>query len=205
MSRPRFASVVLLVVLVSGCAAGRAFRRGQEAVRAADWDAAVTYFTKALQENPDSPEYKIHLQRAQEEASRAHIEKARELEKSDQVDGALAEYRRALQFDATNRTAAARAAALEKLIRDRLEAARPKPRIVELQQQAARLSAPPLLNPASREPLRMQMNNASLRDILNIIGTTTGINVTYDSQFVDKPYTVNLDGVTLQDLSLIHI
>jgi len=168
-------------------------------VRAADWDAAVTYFTKALQENPDSPEYKIHLQRAQEEASRAHIEKARELEKSDQVDGALAEYRRALQFDATNRTAAARAAELEKLIRDRLEAARPKPRIVELQQQAARLSAPPLLNPASREPLRMQMNNASLRDILNIIGTTTGINVTYDSQFVDKPYTVNLDGVTLQD------
>jgi general secretion pathway protein D len=199
MSRRKLAGLVLIAVLVSGCAAGRAFRRGQEAMSAGDWDAAVTHFTKAVQENPDSAEYKLQLQRAQETASRAHIEKAHDLEKQDQLDGALAEYRRALQLDSTNRTAAARVTELEKTIRERLEAARPKPRIQELQQQAARLSGPPLLNPASREPLRVQFNNASLRDVLNFIGTTTGINITYDQQFVDKPYTVNLEGVTLEE------
>jgi general secretion pathway protein D len=199
MSRRTLAGLIVLAVLVSACAAGRAFRRGQEAVRAGDWDAAVTYFTKALQENPDSAEYKLQLQRAQEEASRVHIEKARELEKRDQLDGALAEYRRAMQLDSTNRTSAAKVAELEKTIRDRLEASRPKPRIQELQQQAARLNQPPLLNPASRDPLRFQFNNSSLRDILNLIGTTTGINITYDQQFVDKPYTVTLDGVTLEE------
>ena len=195
----KLAGLVLAALLLSGCAAGRAFRHGQEAVRVGDWDAAVTYFTKALQEDPDNAEYKIHLHRAQEEASRAHIEKARELEKKDQLDGALAEYRRALQLDASNRTAAARAAELEKIVRDRVEAARPKPRIQELQAQASRQGAPPLLNPASREPLHIQFNNASLRDILNFIGTTTGINITYDQAFQDKPYTVNLEGVTLED------
>ncbi len=199
MSRRKLAGLVLLAVVLTGCAAGRAFRRGQEAVRVGDWDQAVTYFTKALQEDPDNAEYKIHLQRAQEEASRVHIEKAKDLEKKDQLDGALAEYRRALQLDSTNRTAQAKVAELEKTIRDRLEAARPKPRIQELQQQAARLNQPPLLNPASREPLRIQFNNASLRDILNFIGTTTGINITYDQQFVDKPFTVNLEGVTLEE------
>ncbi len=103
----RVAGLVLIAVLLGGCAAGRAFRRGQEAVRGAVWDAAVTYFTKAVQEDPDSAEYKIHLQRAQEEASRAHFDKAQQLEEKDQLEGALAEYRRALEYDAQNRIAAA--------------------------------------------------------------------------------------------------
>src|SRR5690349_8678131 len=193
------AGVVRIAVVLGGCAAGRAFRHGQEAVRVADWDAAVTYFTKAVQEDPDNAEFKIHLQRAQEEASRDHFEKARQLEEKDQLDGALAEYRRALQYDAQNRIAAAKSAQLEQTIRERLEAARPKPRIEQLQQQASRLNAPPILNPASREPLRVQFNNAGLRDILNFIGSTTGINITYDQQFVDKAYTVNLEGVTLEE------
>ena len=41
--------------------------------------------------------------------------------------------------------------------------------------------------------------SSSLRDILNFIGTATGINITYDQQFVDKPYSVNLDGVTIEE------
>ncbi|HXT49364.1 MAG TPA: secretin and TonB N-terminal domain-containing protein, partial [Gemmatimonadaceae bacterium] len=197
--RFRFAGVMLVAVLAGGCAAGTAFRHGQEAARVADWDSAVTYYTKAVQEDPDSVEYKIHLQRAQEEASRVHIEKAVELEKKDQLEGALVEYRRALQLDASNRTAAAKVSELEQKVRERLEAARPKPRIAELQAQAQRLNQPPLLNPASREPLRISFNNSSLRDILNVIGATTGINVTFDQQFVDKPYTVNLEGVTIEE------
>src|SRR5215813_2658678 len=86
MSRRILAGLIVLAIVVSGCAAGRAFRRGQDAVRAGDWDAAVTHFTKALQENPDSAEYKLQLQRAQEEASRMHIERARDLEQKDQLD-----------------------------------------------------------------------------------------------------------------------
>jgi general secretion pathway protein D len=195
----RVAGVVLIAVLLGGCAAGRAFRRGQEAVRVADWDAAVTYFTKAVQEDPDSAEYKIHLQRAQGEASRAHLDKAQQLEEKDQLEGALAEYRRALEYDPQNRIAGAKVAQLEQMVRERLEATRPKPRIEQLQQQARGLNQPPLLNPASREPLRVQFNNAGLRDILNFIGSTTGINITYDQQFVDKGYTVNLEGVTLEE------
>src|SRR5829696_2588710 len=196
----RSVSLVVLVALLSaGCTASRAFRHGQDAVRVGDWDAAVTHFTKAVQENPDSPEYKINLRRAQEEAARVHVEKARELEAKDQLDAALIEYRRSLDLVNTDRIAQAKVAELERTIRERLEATRPKPAIDALRNQARTLNAPPLLNPSSREPIRLNFNSSSLRDILNFIGTASGINITYDANYVDKAYSINLDGVTVEE------
>jgi general secretion pathway protein D len=194
----RLTLLLVLALAVSGCAAGRAFRRGQEAVRVGDWDAAVAYFRQAVQDNPDSAEYKINLQRAQEEAARVHIEKGRDLESKDQLDGALAEYRRAIELDSTNRLIVAKTAEIERTIRERLEAAQQRPRLEQMRQQARAMNAPPLLNPASREPIRLHFNNASLRDILNTIGSLTGINVTYEASFRDVPYSVDLDGVTIE-------
>lgn len=194
----RIASVLVLGLLTSACAASVAYRHGEEAARAANWDEAVSYYTKAVQENPDNPTYKISLQRAQEEAARVHIDRAKQLEKQDQLDMALAEYRRALDLNNANQLITAKVAELEQTIRERIAASRPKPQIEQLQQQARTLNQGPLLNPASREPLHLVFSNASLKDILNVIGTTTGINITYDEQFVDKPYSVNLDGVTIE-------
>lgn len=194
----RLIPILLLTVAVSGCAAGRAFRRGQEAVRVGDWDAAVAYFRQAVQDNPDSAEYKINLQRAQEEAGRVHIEKGKDLEAKEQLDGALLEYRRALELDSTNRLIVAKVAELERTIRERLEAAQNRPRADQARQQARAVNAPPMLNPASREPIRLHFNNASLRDVLNTLGSLTGVNVTYEASFRDVAYSVDLDGVTIE-------
>jgi type II secretory pathway component GspD/PulD (secretin) len=199
--RRKFAGLVVLALLASGCAASRAFRHGQDAMRVGNWDEAVAYFTQAVQDNPDNSEYKLNLQRATEEAARLHTERARKLEESDQLDAALIEYRRALELTGTERLVQAKVAELERTIRERIEASRPKPRIEQLQEQARSQNAPPLLNPASREPLRLNFGaQSSLRDILNFIGTATGININYDAQFQDKPYgPVNLDGVTIEE------
>ena len=192
----RLVIVLVLGALVSGCAAGRAYRRGQEQARLGNWDEAVRYFTQAVQEHPDKPEYKIALERAMQSASAEHISRARDLEQKDQLDLALLEYRKAVELDASNRLAAAKATELEKTIRDRIEAARPKPRMQTLREQVQQQR--PLLDPASRDPLKVTFNNASLRDILRTIGDMSGINVTFDQQFQDRAYTVTLDGVTLE-------
>ncbi|HET7217778.1 MAG TPA: secretin N-terminal domain-containing protein, partial [Vicinamibacterales bacterium] len=55
------------------------------------------------------------------------------------------------------------------------------------------------LNPADRTPLKFSFNNSSLRDILNFIGTQSGINIQYDATYRDVPYTVTLDGVSLEE------
>lgn len=191
---------LLLAVAVSGCAASAAFHKGQDAMKVNDWDSAVEYFTKAVQANPDNPEYKINLRRAQEESARKHVEKAKELEAANQLEAALAEYRRSLDMISTDRVAQAKVAELERKIREQIEATRPKPQIDQLRNQAARQGAPPLLNPASREPIRLSFGQSvSLKDILNFIGTASGINITYDQQYVDKPYSVTLDGVTVEE------
>ena len=197
MLRHRLIAVVILTIFVSGCAAAHAYRQGYESARAGDWDAAVAHYTKAVQENPDHAEYKIALERATQTAAREHIGRAHEFETKDQLDLALVEYRRALELDASNRLAAAKATELEKVIRDRIEATRAKPPIEAMREQARRASTP-LLSPTAPLPVVSFGPNASVRDILNFIGNATGINVTYDQQYADKAYTVRLEDVTLE-------
>jgi general secretion pathway protein D len=195
----RLIAIVVLASLVSGCAAGRAYRKGRDAARIGDWPEAVRQYTVAVQEDPDKAEYKIELERAMQTASREHITRARELEAQDMLDAALLEYRRALDIDASNRLAAARVVELEKTIRDRIEAARPRPEIERLRDQA-RAQGQILLDPTSKTPIpRINFNNASLQDILNFLGTTSGINITYDRTFQDVPYSVTLEDVTFEE------
>ena len=190
---------VTLALVVSGCAAGRAFRQGESAARTGDWDTAVAFYTRALQENPDRVDYKIALERAMLNASRAHLVRAQEFEARDELSAALLEYREGSELDPSNQQAAAKVANLERLIRDRIEAARPRPAIEEMREQARLAMVPPLLNPASRELLELQFVDANLKDIIDFIGDSTGINVTYDQQFQDRQYTVRLARVTIED------
>ena len=101
----------------------------------------------------------------------------------------------------TRRTARspARAAELDRQLREQLEASRPRPPIEQMREQARRkASQEPTLNPTSRDPLNLRFTNTSLRDLLNFIGSATGINVTYDRDFQDRTVTVQLEGVTLE-------
>jgi len=190
--------VVLLAVLAGGCAAGTAFRKGDQAMRAGDADQAVAEYRKAVQASPDNATYKISLQRAMLTASRAHLEKAHEFERQDQLEAALGEYKAATEYDPSNRTASSKVAELDRVIRDRIEASRPRPAIQAMRERARAASAEPILNPASREPLNLHFNNVSLRDILNAIGAAHGISVSFDREFADRAATVSLDGIALE-------
>ena len=198
MPMSRFVVVILIAVMSAACGASRSFGRGDSAARQGNWDEAVEHYRRAVQQSPNRTDYKIALERAMINASHAHLDQARILEARNMLDEALREYRRASEFDPPNRQIAFKVQELEKKIRDAIETARPKPTITQMREQARRASPEPLLNPASREPLNLRFNNASIRDILNFIGNATGINVTYDRDFQDRSYTVQLDGVTLE-------
>ena len=179
--------VILLVVAVMGaaCGASRSYGRGESAARLGNWDEAVEHYRRAVQQEPNRTDYKIALERASINASNVHQDQARILEARGMLDDALREYRRAAEYDPTNRQVAFKVQEIERRLREQLEAAR-------------RASPEPLLNPASREPLNLRFNNTSIRDILNFIGNSAGINVTFDRDFQDRSYTVQLDGVSLE-------
>src|SRR4051812_14787433 len=110
----RVSALLLAIALLSGCAAGRAFNRGEKRAHLGDWDAAVSYYRQAVQADPNKAEYRIALERAMVNASRLHFDNARQLELKDQLDAAVIEYKKTAEFDPTNRQAADKVVQLEK-------------------------------------------------------------------------------------------
>lgn len=124
----RLLALVVVAALMAGCAAGRAFGRGDSAARAGDWDTAVEQYRQAVQRNPGRTDYQIALERAMRTASILHLDQARVLEVRMQLEDALREYRRASEFDPTNRQIAAKAIEIERgsAIRSRHRVPRPR-------------------------------------------------------------------------------
>jgi len=194
---------VAAVVLVFGACASLG-RQADRSAAAGNWDAAVEYYERAVQEDPDRAEYRIALQRAKIAASRGHIEAGRAFENQRELSAALREYRVAAEFDPSNSEVVARAANLDLAIRTQIEADRPPPPITAMRAQARLETLPPLLNPASRDLLVFDFRETSLRDLMDFIGDATGINVAYDEQFQDRQVTIRIDGLTLEE-ALDHV
>jgi general secretion pathway protein D len=193
----RIAALIVIASLVAGCAAGRAFGRGDDAARAGDWETAVDHYRRAVQADPNNAEYRIALERAMISASQLHLDAARVAEARNQLDDALREYRRASEFDPPNRTIAAKVAELERTMREQIEAARPRNSVSQLREEARQGGPPPLFNLNTvMAPIRFQQT--SLRDIFGSIAKATGINITFDSTFQDRVYTVEQSGITLE-------
>src|SRR5690349_8425121 len=169
-----------------------------------DFDAAVAFFTTAVQENPDRPEYKIALERAQQAASRAHFDKAREYEDKGDLDNAILEYRKSAEYDPANRQAAQKRADLERQVRERAEANRPRPAVEGMRERARRETEGPILNPGSRTPLKFVVNETSPIDVLDLIGGTSGINIVYEPTYKQamqaKPISLKVDALSLEEV-----
>ena len=71
------AALLTAVLLGSGCAAGWAYRQGQQAADIGDWDLAVARYTRALEKDPNNIKFKIALETARVQASRKHYDEAR--------------------------------------------------------------------------------------------------------------------------------
>jgi type II secretory pathway component GspD/PulD (secretin) len=189
-------TLVLLALTAAGCGASRTFGRAENAARAGDWDAAVEYYRRAVQQSPDRSDYKIALERAMINASHQHLNQAQLAEARGELEESLREYRRASDFDPPNRQLAAKVIEMERRIRDQYEA-QPRNNISQLREQARQAGPAPLIKLNEVLP-ELRFNNTSIRDILNFVAAATAINVTYDRDYQDRAYTVQLTGVTLE-------
>ena len=202
MRMMRITSLVLIAALLTGCATGRAMRKGQSAAQRGDWDAAVAYYRQVLAADPGNVEARIAMERTTRLASADHLKRARDLEAQNQLGGAVAEYRLAAELDPSNTLAVSKAIELERRIREQIEAARPQPRIDTIRQQAAQTSPIPRIDPRTAVP-QMRYPNASVRELLTTISQLTGINVTYDQGLdsqLQRPYPLDIQQTPLEQV-----
>jgi general secretion pathway protein D len=194
----RLTPVVVIAVLIAGCA-GSPYKRGYRAAENGNWDQAVEEYREAVQEHPNRAEYKIALERAMLTASQQHLDAARLAEARGLLEEALREYRRASEYDPPNRQLAGKVNEIERQIRDQAEAAARRGSTLEQMRETARRAGPPPLFNLNTVLPAIRLSDTSLRTILNGIAMAAGINVQYDTSFNDRPFSVNLENVTLQD------
>lgn len=70
---------LLVLMFLFGCAVNDSYKMGQDLSKEKRWDDAIVYLKKALEEEPNNPEFKDALQRAKQASARVHYEKAKQI------------------------------------------------------------------------------------------------------------------------------
>jgi general secretion pathway protein D len=161
------------------------YKLGTEAAVNKDWDAAIEYYEKAVLEDPNNSVYRLALIRAKVAASLSHLQKARLLASRGKKDEALAEYEKALSYDPSNMAIAGEA-------RRVMEGEVKKEEIKE-----AKIELPIKLK-VEEKKLQLKFQNASLRSIFQALAKSANINLIFDEQFRDVPFTIDLVDMTFE-------
>jgi len=208
------AAVLILALVVSGCASYNAFERGQTAEKSKNWDQAVLEYTKALDVDPENKRFRIYLQRAKLESSRLHFEKGKSLRAAAETTSggerirlaqmAATELEITVKLDSTNQYAAIELGKAVAMYNE-AQAVAAGASIDEIKKRAAKnnitKAQPPQLNPASDQPISLNFpHETPIKEIYKALGNAFGINVLFDVAIKDSDrLSIELKDVTAQD------
>jgi general secretion pathway protein D len=200
----RLAGTVGLLLLFTACnPANEAYREGRKAEARKDYDSAVIYFGKALQEQPENSQYLLHERLARQSASSFHYEKGRRLMAEKRFSEAAAEFQRAVGVDPTNQAAAeelAKVVAMEAAVKAEREKA-----IQKAMKQQEEIATPNVvkLKTFPQEPLAHFRLTADSRKVFETLGKLAELNVAFSHDFQPRPLSLDLTNVRLEDA--LHI
>ncbi len=153
---------LVLVGLLTGCAAELSLERGQELSVAGRWEEAVLFYRDAASQDPRNVEIRLGLARAMQEASNDLVRQALEMQKAGRLDEASATYRRALGYNAENSAAqdGLQRLAVQRQVLDRLARARERMERAEWRAAQAEVSAALRLDPDHLQARQLQQEMA---------------------------------------------
>lgn len=180
--------VALSLLFLWGCVSfsQQYYKLGSQAEMSKEWDTAIRYYEKAVQENPREYAFKLALTRARFSASLFHLQEARKLVAQGDKDGALKAYEKVLAYDPRNR-------AVAEEIRRFLQ--RPGP---SEEPETVKLEYPVKLK-VSQEKVELKFAEASLRSIFQALAKHARLNIIFDELFKDMPITIDLSGKEFEE------
>ncbi|MGE5325959.1 MAG: secretin N-terminal domain-containing protein [Deltaproteobacteria bacterium] len=194
----RFLVVAMPLLVLAGCEGSANFRQARKAELRKDYDTALVYYDKALQEEPENGKYIIHEKLVRQQAAVFHIKRGEEFLKQNRQQDAIGEFQKAVGIDPTNQVAgqrlgqlleqqAAAKKAREEAIKNALEsqASNEYPSTVELQ-------------PLSQEKMKIHIS-ADSRRVYETLGKLGNLNVAFTSDFQPRPITLDLTSVRIED------
>jgi general secretion pathway protein D len=177
----KVAFLIIVALAFWGCAAlSHSYKLGTEAALSKDWDEAIQHFEKARLEDPKNSVYRLALLRAKLAASYDHLNKAREHASHERKEEALVEYKKALSYGQLGQDIVEEC---QRLSVEEVKEEKPKEFKIE----------PPVRLEVSDERIELRFPvEISLRSIFQALGKHARINIIFDEQFRDIPFTIDL-------------
>jgi general secretion pathway protein D len=178
-------------------------KRGQDAEARQNYDAAYEDYHQAMLKNPSDLRYKTRYEHTRFLASVGHVDRGRVLRQSGDINGALAEFKHALQIDPSNQTAQQEIDQLQQVLDNPQANAAPErneqmSRQNETLDTIGSISGPVELKPVSNDPITLHMVE-DVKVIYQAIGKAAGLNVLFDPDYTSKRIPVDLTNVSLSD------
>jgi general secretion pathway protein D len=204
---------ILLVLLCCAAALGSATahaqsastwnKRGQDAEARQNYDAAMEDYHQAMLKNPSDLRYKTRYEHNRFLASVGHVDRGRVLRQSGDINGALTEFKRALEIDPANQTAQQEIDQLQQILQNpQASAASERSEQVSRQTETldtiGSIAGPVQLKPVSNDPITLHMVE-DVKVIYQAIGKAAGLNVLFDPDYTSKRIPVDLTNVSLTD------
>ena len=186
-----------LALLLTGCAAGRAYSQAEREMRRKDYDRAVLSYSKAVALDPGNSRYEVALARAKIKAGGDHFRQGQRFHMAQQYERAIAEYQQTLLLTPDNQHAQVE---LERAMRQWAET-KATPSQIEEEKRKAREKdlGPPRLAPKRNIAINFKFEEAELGKIFDAISKASGINFVFDDKVdLEKPRTIDLGNVTLE-------
>lgn len=204
-----FWTVILLLILATGCAASGAFKRGKKFERSRNYDEALVHYREAYERNPGNHEYRLYFERARNRAATAHIDLGRKFKELGKLDEALVEFQRAAEIDASSFLATQEVQAVQKLIQERQQKEEEEKRKLSEVVERNKVTSPrETLAPVNTTPITLKLTG-DLKRAYESIAKISGINVIFDADLGNKLTTqvpVDLNNVTvIEALDLVAL
>ncbi|MBA7608201.1 Type 3 secretion system secretin [subsurface metagenome] len=179
--------LIIVALALWGCATfNRSYDLGNKAAINKDWDEAIRYYEQALLQDPKEHVYTLVLLRAKLAASYEHLNKAREHASHGRKDEALAEYEKALSYDQLGQDVVKEARRLAEG-----EVKQEKP-------EEIRIEYPVKLRVGDEKIVLRFPVEVNLRSIFQALGKHARINIIFDEQFRDIPFSIDLVDMNLE-------
>jgi general secretion pathway protein D len=174
-------------------------KQGQAAEAKGDWDAALDFYEKAVDEGPTDPAYLIAMRRARFEDGQMHVNRGQKIRSEGKVQEAYQEFQKALVADPSSDIAIQELKRTQQMLEGaKAGAAQTGLTPVEQvrQEQLERIDSmlgPPVLKPVIQRVPTLKMNNQPPRILYETVGKLAGVNVVFDSQYSPPAHGFNVD------------
>jgi general secretion pathway protein D len=178
-------------------------KRGQAAETKQDFDAAYEDYHNATLKKPTDLVFKEHYEHMRFEASMAHVDRGRVLRQNGDLDGAMAQFNRALQIDPGNQAAQQEINSIQDLQtqkqKESPQAMEQMSRQNETLSTIGSITGPVQLKPMSNDPIPAIHMVEDVKVIYQAIGKAAGFNVLFDPDYTSKRIPVDLNNVSWSD------